>query len=64
MSICAHQKDLQFDRIHGGALCQENGEQLGVALVQSNELSPGLLSLIAELAKGNLTERPRKCDGI
>jgi hypothetical protein len=64
MSIYAHRKDLQIDSIHDGAACQEIGEQLGRAFVQSNELSPRLLSLIAELAKGNLTEGPRKYDGI
>ena len=46
-----HQNDVQINRIHSRAVCDEIGERLSVALgSQSIELSSGLLALIEELA--------------
>ena len=42
--------DVQINRVHGGAICDEIGERLSAALgPQSNELPARLLALIDEL---------------
>ena len=44
--------DVQINRIHSGAICNEIGERLSAALgPQSNELPARLHALIDELAK-------------
>ncbi len=44
--------DIQIDRIHSGAVCEEMGDRLSVVLgPQSVELPPRLLALIDQLAK-------------
>jgi hypothetical protein len=44
--------DVQINRIHSGAICNEIGERLSAALgQQSNELPARLLALIDELEK-------------
>jgi len=48
----ASPNDIQIDRIHSGAVCEEMGDRLLVALgPQSIELPPPLLALIDQLAK-------------
>ena len=50
--------DVQINRIHSGAICNEIGERLSAALgPQSNELPARLLALIDELVK----VEPAKC---
>jgi hypothetical protein len=44
--------DIQIDRIHSGAVCEEMGDRLSIALgPQSIELPPRMLALIKRLAK-------------
>jgi len=46
------QNDVQIDRAHASAVCEEIGERLAVALgPQSVELQPRLLSLIKQLSE-------------
>jgi hypothetical protein len=46
------QSDIQIDRIHNGAICEEIGERLSIALgPQSIELNPRLLSLMKQLSE-------------
>ena len=46
-----HQNDVQINRIHSRAVCDEIGERLSVALSsQSIELPSHLVALIKELA--------------
>jgi hypothetical protein len=48
----APRKDIQIDRIHSGAVCEEMGDRLSIALgPQSIELPPRMLALIKRLAK-------------
>jgi hypothetical protein len=61
MSNPAHQSDVQINRIHSGAICEEIGEGLSAALgPQSNELPPRLLALMKELAKVDPRDEPSK----
>ena len=49
--------EIQIDRIHSGAVCEEMGDRLSVALgPQSVELPPRLLALIDQLAKAGSRE--------
>jgi hypothetical protein len=49
-----HEIDVQINRIHSSAVCEEIGERLSAALgSQSNELTPPLLALIKSLAKAD-----------
>ena len=51
--------NVQINRIHSGAVCQEIGERLSVELgPQSNELPPRLLALTEQLAKVEPREVP------
>jgi hypothetical protein len=44
--------DVQINRVHSGAICDEIGERLSAALgPQSNELPARLLALIDKLVK-------------
>jgi hypothetical protein len=59
------QNEVQLNRIHIRAVCEEMGERLSVALgPQSTELPPHLRSLMKQLAKVEPREEPRKFDGI
>jgi hypothetical protein len=52
MSNPAQQNDVQIDRIHSGAVCEEIAERLRQALDrQSDALSPRLHALIEQLSK-------------
>jgi hypothetical protein len=51
--------NVQINRIHSGAICNEIGERLAAALgPQSNELPARLVALIDELAKVGPREAP------
>lgn len=54
--------DVQINRIHSGAICNEIGERLSAAALnpQSNELPARLQALIDELAKAEARELPTK----
>jgi hypothetical protein len=53
--------DVQINRIHSGAICDEIGERLSAALgPQPNELPARLLALIDELVKVEPSEVPPK----
>jgi hypothetical protein len=61
MSNPVQQNDIQIDRVHGGAVCDEIGERLCQALDrQSNALSPRLLALTEQLAKAERRKDPAK----
>jgi hypothetical protein len=61
MSNPVQQNDVQIDRIHSGAVCEEIGERLCQALDrQSSALSPRLLALIEQLAKVERRKDPTK----
>ena len=48
----AHQNDVQVDRVHADAICEEIGERLSVALgPQRHELPPRLLELMDNLRR-------------
>ena len=52
MPNLAHQNDVQIDRVHSDAICEEIGERLSVALApQRNELPPRLLALMDNLRR-------------
>jgi|SoimicMinimDraft_17_1059745.scaffolds.fasta_scaffold1018218_1 hypothetical protein len=52
-----HQNDVQINRVHSSALCEEIGERLSYVLgSQSIELPARLLTLIEELATIELRE--------
>lgn len=56
-----HQIDVQINRNHSGAVCEEIGERLlAVRGSQSTELTPPLLALIEKLAKADLRDEPSK----
>lgn len=51
--------DVQINRIHSGAICNEIGERLAAALgPQSNELPARLVALIDELVRVEPREVP------
>jgi hypothetical protein len=55
------QNDVQIDRIHSGAVCEEIAERLCQALDrQPNALSPRLLALIEQLSKAARRKDPAK----
>jgi hypothetical protein len=60
-----HETDVQINRIHSSAVCEEIGERLFAALGSpSGELTPPLLALIKGLAKeDNLRDEPSKTRG-
>jgi hypothetical protein len=60
-----HETDVQINRIHSSAVCEEIGERLCEALgSQSNQLTPPLLALIKSLAnEDNLRDEPSKIRG-
>jgi hypothetical protein len=60
-----HEIDVQINRIHSSAVCEEIGERLSAALgSQSNELTPPLLALIKRLAKADdLRDEPSRIRG-
>jgi predicted kinase len=65
MTNPAHQSDVQINRIHSGAICEEIGERLSARLgPQSNELPARLLALMEQLAKVDPRDEPPKLDGI
>jgi hypothetical protein len=43
--------DVQIDRAHGGAICQEIGERLRISMGEEGDLSPPLRLMIKRLAK-------------
>ena len=52
MTNPAHQSDVQINRIHSSAICEEMGERLAARLgPQSNELPARLLALMEQLEK-------------
>jgi hypothetical protein len=52
MRYPAAQNEVQIDRAHAGAVCEEIGERLSVALgPQFIELQPALLALIKQLSE-------------
>jgi hypothetical protein len=61
MSNPVQQNDVQIDRIHNGAVCEEIGERLCQALDrQSNDLPPRWLALIEQLSKVAPRKDPAK----
>ena len=53
MPNLAHQDDVQIDRVHSDAICEEIGERLSVALgPQRHELPPRLIELMDNLRRG------------
>ena len=52
MPNLAHQNDVQIDRVHSDAICEEIGERLSVALgPQRHELPPRLIELMDNLRR-------------
>lgn len=53
--------DVQLNRIHGAAVCEEIGERLAAALgPQSKELPAHLLAMIGQLAKLEMLSEGRR----
>jgi hypothetical protein len=54
MPNLAHQNDVQIDRVHSDAICEEIGERLSVALgPQPHELPPRLIELMDNLRRSD-----------
>ena len=65
MSNPVQQNEVQLNRIHIRAVCEEMGERLSGALgPQSTELPPHLRSLMKQLAKVDLAKSPRHSTGF
>lgn len=44
-------RDVQINRVHSGAICQEIGDRIRISLGGGSDLPPGLRTLINRLAK-------------